>query len=176
MTCPNCYSAQIEVREVRICNNGTRRRRHECLACSHRWTSWDGPRPIRGYSPNGRRKPAQGKRGKLTPAEIKRVLTQLDLNNKQLAAELGCSCETIRQVRAGMLYASIHPELLRPKAKRPAPPPVDGPTCLGCVHWKGSRCSFDFPDPVMEGITFAADCDLYEMSQSISRACPSSVQ
>jgi hypothetical protein len=180
MDCPGCSSSHTAVIESRLCTtNGTRRRRHSCQDCGHRWTSWEGDKPPPGNTGSthtNRRKPARNGRAKLTPEQVKQALTRLDLNNTQLGQELGCSRETIRQVRAGLVYRNDHPELLRPNEDRRSRPPMDGPTCLECAHWKSSRCSFDFPDPLLEGITFAADCDLYEVSQSISRACPTSVQ
>ena len=35
------------VLEVRSCKNGSRRRRHFCKNCGHRWTIYDGEKPTR---------------------------------------------------------------------------------------------------------------------------------
>jgi hypothetical protein len=103
---------------------------------------------------------------------VRQILTQDELNNVEISQLVGCSRETVRQIRAGLIYRVVHPELLRPGANRDMPPLIiDGLNCYDCVNWAGSRCNFGFPDPLIEGLTFAADCDLYEsVSQSISLA------
>jgi hypothetical protein len=173
--CPTCASDYTKIVESRLCTNGTRRRRHRCDNCRHIWTTWDGPRPPRGGI--GTRNPPQYQRSwkcKLSTEQVRYALVSIDLSNAQVARELDCSTETIRQIRNGTIYRYEHPELLRTKATAKSPPPAplpDGPNCLECTHWKGAECGFGFPDPVLEGVTFAADCDLYErVSQSISRA------
>jgi len=178
MSCPICGSARIEVCEVRICINGTRRRRMGCVDCAHRWTTWDGPMPPRAGAGLQRRPKATGKKRRLlTDEQVRQVLIRRDLNNSEAGRLIGCLAETARQIRAGMIYRMVHPELLRPKSPADAPPPtVDGPSCHECSNWTGAQCGFGFPDPLVEGLTFAADCDLYEVSQSMSRACPISVQ
>jgi hypothetical protein len=178
MTCPTCGSARIEVCEVSLCVNGTRRRRMGCVDCKHRWTTWDGPKPPPGGV--GLRRPPSAttkKRGALTDEQVRQALIRRDLNNAEAARVIGCSAESVRQIRAGLVYRQVHPELLRPNAAADAPPPtVSGPSCHECVNWTGARCGFGFPDPLLEGLGFASDCDLYEVSQSMSLACPTSVQ
>lgn len=171
MSCPKCASAQTELCESRLCVNGTRRRRHQCKACGHRWTSWDGPRPT-PHDVNRKRRTTPGPRVRpnLTPDEVRFALVNLDLNNRQVADQLGCSRETVRQLRCGLLYVKVHPELPRPKSPKPKAQ-ATGPSCDRCASWKDDRCGFGFPDPVQEGLTFAADCGLYEeVSQSMSLA------
>ena len=166
--------------EVRVCVNGTRRRRLGCMDCGHRWTTWDGPRPPRGGI--SLRKPPSAptakRQGSLTDEQVRQVLIRTDVDNTEASRWLGCSPELVRQIRAGMLYRTVHPQLVRPNARADAPPPtVDGPSCHECSNWAGVRCGFGFPDPQLEGLGFAADCDLYErVSQSISRDCPTSDQ
>lgn len=171
MNCPKCNSAQTELCESRLCVNGTRRRRHQCKDCGHRWTSWDGPRPtLHDVNRKRRTSPPAKARPRLTPEEVRFALVRLDLNNRQAADQLGCSRETVRQVRCGLLYVTVHPELPRPKSP-PNRTPMAGPTCEQCKSWTGAACGFGFPDPVLEGLTFAADCGLYEeVSQSMSLA------
>jgi DNA-binding CsgD family transcriptional regulator len=170
MSCPKCDSARTKVRETRTLINGTQRRRVHCHDCGHRWTIWDGPNPTRQECAKNRRPaPKRKTRPNLTPDQVRRVLISSDLNNRQLADELGCSHETVRQIRNGKLYSKVHPELLRPKAEQRILT-TDGPSCDKCSNWTDGRCSFGFPDPLLEGLLFATDCDLYEVIQSISRA------
>ena len=111
------------------------------------------------------------KRGALTDEQVRQALIRRDLNNSEAGRLIGCSAETVRQIRAGIVHRMVHPSLLRPNAPADAPPPiVSGPSCYECVNWTGARCRFEFPDPLLEGLGFAADCDLYEVSQSMSRA------
>lgn len=174
MDCPECHGTSSKVIETKVLTNGTRRRRYRCLACEHRWTEWTGERPPRGGVGTTHRR---GKRkGRLTTAQIRLVLTRRDLNNRQVGELIGCSYECVRQIRAGIIYGHVLPDLIRPNAKdqRLA---ADGPSCLKCAEFPNGECSYGFPDPLEEGLTFAADCELYApVSQSISRACPSSVQ
>jgi hypothetical protein len=163
MNCTKCNSALQRVAEVRKLGNGTRRRRIECMNCGYRWTEWDGPKP----DASERAMPMvvrQRKRPALTDEEVRLTLTRPDLNNKDLARLLGCSAETVRQIRCGMLYKSVMPDLVRPKGPR-WKPVSDGPMCDNCSHWLGNKCSFAFPDPVQEGLAFAADCHLYTSNQ-----------
>jgi transposase-like protein len=160
MDCPKCNGTHIKVLETNLCPNGTRRRRYRCLTCEHRWTVWTGERPPKGKRPV-----------RLTADQIRFALTRTDLNNRQVAEVIGCSTELVRQIRAGLVYRMVHPELLRPNAPADAPPPiVSGSSCHECVNWTGASCGFGWTDPLLEGLGFAADCDLYEVSQSMSLA------
>jgi hypothetical protein len=118
------------------------------------------------------------KRGALTDEQVRQALIRTDLNNVEAGRLIGCSAESVRQIRAGLVYKMLYPELQRVGAPAGTPPPtVEGPNCYECAHWTGAVCGFGFPDPLLEGPCFAADCDLYErVSQSMSRACPTSVQ
>lgn len=159
MDCPTCNGTHTKVIETHRCTNGTRRRRYRCFDCEHRWSIWDGDRPPKGGI-GPRRRPIGKRAGRLTPDQIRLALTRADLNNKQASQLLNCSAETVRQIRCGMIYGSIFPNLIRPKAiaQKPA---SDGPNCLDCQQWSDGRCSFGFPDPQLEGLTFAADCSTF---------------
>ena len=159
MDCPTCSSTAVKVIETRICTNGTRRRRYRCLACDNRWSVWDGDRPIKGGT--GLQRPLGKRKDRLTPEHIRLALTKTWLNNRQIAAIIDCSAEAVRQIRCGMIHGAILPDLIRPKAERQQPA-TDGPNCLNCQEWRDGRCSFSFPDPLLEGLTFAAECNLYE--------------
>lgn len=156
MSCPECGSARRAVRESRRCVNDTQRRRIECLDCQHRWTEWSGERAPRGVT-RGRRTRAGGRLGE---DEVRLVLTRLDLNNREASELLGCSSEMVRQIRTGLLYRNVLPQLIRPKEGRPQLT-LAGPRCDQCEHWTGERCSWGFPDPLLEGWGFAVDCELY---------------
>lgn len=179
MNCPDCSSGHTEILESRLCHNGSRRRRHECQTCGSRWTTWEGERPAKGSTGKPRKRTTRAKRGPLTPEQVRRVLlAPKDVNNAELARELGVGRETIRQIRLGMIYAHVHPEIARLGAPVEVPPAEDGPSCYGCVHWR-EGCTFGFPDWREIGPAFAAECHLYAAcprTQSISLACPSSVQ
>jgi hypothetical protein len=108
------------------------------------------------------------RRGPLNADQVREALVNRELNNVEMAQKLECSAESVRQIRAGLVYRTLHPELLRYKAKADVPPPVvDGPSCLDCSSWHGTRCGFDFPDPLLEGPGFAADCDLYQSDRQV---------
>lgn len=172
MDCPSCDATHTRVLEVRPCANGTKRRRYCCLSCDYRWTVWDGDRPMKGGRPGHR----QSIRTQPSIDDIRLVLTRRDLNNKQAGNIIGRSAECVRQIRCGKSRASTLPDLIRFNATDQQPA-SDGPNCLECKEWRNGRCSFGFPDPLVEGLTFAADCDLYVLrSQSISLACPISDQ
>lgn len=170
MSCPNCDSTKVAVRESRRCFNGTRRRRMECSDCGNRWTDWDGPKPDHRQQP--RAKGRQG--GRFTADQIRDILlAPRTATHAELGRRFGITGEYVRHIRIGIAYSHVHPEIAR--WGKPAPRAA-GKSCYRCCHWQGEECGFGFPDPGVEGPSFAADCDLYEVSQSISRACPTSVQ
>ena len=50
----------------------------------------------------------------LTPDQVREVLLRFDLNNTDMAKELGgCSREAVRQVRQGISYRNVCPEIPR---------------------------------------------------------------
>lgn len=161
MDCPDCSSGHTEIIESRLCTNGTRRRRHACLTCGKRWTTWDGDRPEPAQACRARRRtPTRKNRPPLDEHQVRRVLLAgRDVSNAQLARELDVSRETIRQIRLGMVYAKVCPEIARQAAAAP-PPVVEGPSCYSCGHWRDG-CTFGFPDWQDIGPTFAAECHLY---------------
>lgn len=156
MNCSSCHSSCTKVIESRLCINGTRRRRHHCLNCGHRWTSWDGPRPdpSEHMTPLIRRRMQMPKR--LTDDEVRMILERRNISARRLANDLGRSAEAICQVRAGISYRNVLPEIPRWGARKSM-----RASCHACVHWR-SRCVMGFPDPEEEGPGFAADCSLFE--------------
>lgn len=159
----NCLKcgARGRVIESRIALNGTRRQRLHCPACKFRWTVWLGPKPPQGRVPHavGRTK----LKPLLTEEQIRLVLTS-PLSARKLARELNRTPESIFCIRRGQSYRHVAPELPRSLKK------TEGPSCYQCLHWSERQCQIGFPDPVLEGPGFAADCNLYEASQSMSRS------
>ena len=162
--CPSCSSTNTKTIESRPIRAGARRRRHCCNSCDHRWTSYADaqgnsiapPPPVVPRAPQ----PPRPHQLRFSEADVRLILQSPDRTLNSLAAELGCSRETVRQVRRGLSYIDVHPELPRQGA-RPAPPPAGAPSCLRCNHWQNDDCGIGFPDPLEEGPGFAADCDLY---------------
>jgi hypothetical protein len=53
-----------------------------------------------------------------------------------------------------------HESIVKPTLALPAPAP-GVLTCLSCQHWTDDRCGMGFPDPELEGVGFAADCETF---------------
>lgn len=154
---PNCAHNNNYVIETRPRSDGAVRRRYECRDCGKRWTVIrEGERP-----PRQPRKPvSRGVGRKLTLQQVHQVLTDLKTPSVALAAELGVSRQLIQQIRSGAVWGQVFPELPRIGNLR---------SCLRCRHWSTGECAIGFPDPLEEGLGFAADCDFYEMRQPQSR-------
>lgn len=93
-------------------------------------------------------------RRKLTLEQVHRVLTEVQTQSKPLAAELGVSRQCIELIRAGATWSDAFPELPRNVKRR---------SCLKCKHWDTKECAIGFPDPMEEGLSFAEDCEFYEV-------------
>ena len=149
--CPECSHPHTSTIDVDRHPSGTIRRRHECRACRHRWTHYEGAPPgRRGGWPAGQ--PWAGAK-RLTAAEVEAILLSPP-PTRQLAEQTGRSRWAITQVRTGRTYARVCPDLPRRQA---------GISCLQCCHWSG-RCGMGFPDPVEEGLGFAAECEMFSQS------------
>lgn len=148
--CPSCNSDATKVIESRKTINGSQRRRHKCQACDFRWTTHDGVAPghAGGYPP------------KITPDQVRMILLSTEPLSV-LALRIGCARETVRQVRANITHRHVHPEIQRQGQPQVAPVVADGLSCYQCQHW-ADRCTFGYPDPVVEGPSFASDCSMYE--------------
>lgn len=159
--CPACSSDDTCVIESRITAAGNRRRRHECNACHHRWTTL-----LHGVAPP---RPSQLEKTKLTATQIRAIL--LDKRpHRTVAREFDRSYEAIRQIRFGAIHAHIHPEISR--WEQPIVPVVSDASCYKCQHW-AQRCTFDYPDPLEEGPGFANDCAMYEPTDADDHDHPS---
>lgn len=149
---PVCLHSNSYVLETKTRVDGSVRRRYECRHCRERWTVIrHGEKPGRAPLPPIARKLA---RRKLTLEQVYRVLTEVQTQNKELAAELGVSHQCIQQIRSGATWSHVFPELPRNVKRR---------SCLKCKHWRSEECAIGFPDPMEEGPSFAADCDFYEV-------------
>lgn len=184
--CPECGCPAV-VLESKTARRGTaRRRRYACQGplCGHRWTEWstrageplEGPPPeVEKHRPRRRRPDCRA----LTDRQVRLILMSPTRSLRSLADQLLVSRESVRKVRLGEFYADVLPELPRQRPGRRAevvPVSMEGPSCWRCSSWVDGACREGFPDPLEEGPGFAADCDLYDVSQSINLACPSSDQ
>ena len=144
--CPACHNPG-SVLETRRCSNGTRRRRHECQTCRHRWTSHDGEPP--GHR-GGRRLGSRNVRSPLSPAEVEAILRSGD-SIRRLARHLGRSRPAVAAVLEGRTHADLYPELPRRQSQ----------SCYNCQHCTSNRCTLDFPDFRDEGPSAATYCNSY---------------
>lgn len=107
----------------------------------------------------------------LNPDQVRQILLTYHLTNADMARELGCcSREAVRQIRQGLRYCDVAPEIPRWPRQRHRAPTTEH-DCRLCQHWRGG-CDLDFPDPREEGMGFAAECCCYspERSQAMSAA------
>lgn len=95
---------------------------------------------------------------KLTAHEIKQILTSQG-SIRSIAKQIGRPHATVSNVLHGRTHIHVHPEL--PRRIRNT-----GLTCLNCLQWAGRRCKLDFPDPIEEGPSFAAECNSYKAAKS----------
>ena len=157
-SCPECGCSAFMSDSART-STGRRRRFHcRSLVCGYRWSEWNGKRPAPPPPPElsaAEREILAVREPRLTEAQVRLVLTRLDISAHRLAKLLGRSRQAICQVRTGGSYATVAPELPRlevGQARR---------SCLLCKEWTGSRCRQGWPDPIEEGPEFARDCDDY---------------
>ena len=144
-----CAHNNKRILESRPRADGVIRRRHVCLDCGERWTTFGPDRK----EPHPKRR--SGKiRSKLTLEQVRRALTDQATSSVKMAAEMGVSRQAIDQIRNGISWSSTFPELPRRHLWR---------DCSQCCHWEGTECAMGFPDPLEEGTRFAADCDLYKV-------------
>lgn len=147
-----CSHGNGYVLETKTRIDGSVRRRFECRDCGNRWTIIsEGEKPGRAPLPPIARNVA---RRKLTLEQVHRVLTETEATQKAMAAELGVSRQCIQLIRCGATWPDAFPELPRNVKRR---------SCVKCKHWRSGGCAIGFPDPLEEGLSFAADCDFYEM-------------
>ena len=100
----------------------------------------------------------------MTPEDVKLILTD-PRPGTELAKELGVTHQSVNQVRVGMTYRQLWPELKRhipaPRPRRRRAPVTDkAPAidCRNCAHWWHGRCDLDVPEA---GDDFAAECSYF---------------
>lgn len=152
--CSECLGPARVINSDR-CSNGSIRRRHECKACSIRWTTYQGPRPARlGGMPRGHRFTFQ----RLKPEQVRQVLLHTG-SIRAIAAEIGCSRATIHAILTGRTHGHQFTDL--PRRKVPG-----SRSCRQCDHWRGRRCGFGHKDPESTGPGFANDCSTFVLRES----------
>jgi transposase-like protein len=139
--------------------------RFRCSKCARSWT----------IDESGVARPRQ------TPLSDEAVLYILtaDESQVQIALNVNRSTSLVSNVRRGLSYRDIHPDVPRnkpwgvcakasrkPKAQslKAKEPKIPSITCVKCIHYLGSfdkPCGLGHPDPVEEGLRFAADCSTY---------------
>ena len=109
----------------------------------------------------------------LSDEAILYILTA-DESQVQIAQSVDRSTSLVGNVRRGFSYRNVHPDVPRNKpwgrsARTPQKPKTQKQkmpsiTCIKCIHYLGSfekPCGLGHPDPVEEGLKFAADCSTY---------------
>ena len=90
---------------------------------------------------------------KLKPSDVLYVLTSTD-SSVQLSKELKVSRQCINQIRLGITYKNIAPEIIR-KTKA-------GKQCNSCAHWSEEQgCSLGVPEARTDPF-FAQECNYFE--------------
>jgi hypothetical protein len=140
LACPECSSERIDLVTSRATITGGKRRRWRCLDCRQRWTTYEGEQPAR--------LPRRG----LSPEQVRRVLLSTG-SDSEVGRQFGLSHTAIANLRLGRTYAELWPELPRRSPAR---------SCRACRHWRSDHCNMGFPDPIEEGVKFAAECELFE--------------
>ena len=76
-----------------------------------------------------------------------------------VAQSLGLSRHTVREVRYGLQWAEVLPELPR------LDPATRGATCYQCCHWEASddrgACGLGLPEAATDGHQYARGCGAY---------------
>lgn len=164
MNCPECGSADCRATETRQRPDNSVRRRRECIKCGHRWSTLERtysrlPHPQKGQPVE--RLHVNRKR-KLTDEQALAIF-YADMSKTtvtKLAKAYGVSHQVVSQIRGGKTYTNLIAQAAGLQL------------CSNCIHWasSGCYCTMGFPDPELEGPTFAADCTLYEArTQETSR-------
>lgn len=88
---------------------------------------------------------------RLSPDQVRTILLSCD-SGTQLAKRLGLHKETIYQVRRGLHYGHLFPELPRSSAA----------SCTQCCHWSDrGHCGLGFPDALSAGARYAQICSAF---------------
>jgi transcriptional regulator with XRE-family HTH domain len=103
----------------------------------------------------------------LTESNVVEILQSVETNS-QLAARFGVSRQAISQIRNGINWVNVAPELpripIRVKESVRKDYLAKRPNCQNCLEWNGHECSYGFPEAIDEPF-FAVGCDLYRGNQ-----------
>lgn len=91
---------------------------------------------------------------KLSLSDVTYILLSSD-SNVNLARELKVSKQCISQVRLGLTYKHIAPNIRRKNSVRRA--------CSTCNHWKHGACDLDVPES-KEDPFYADECNYFDTS------------
>jgi len=140
--------------------------RFRCKCCGYRWNVYYDKKLKREVVPTHKsdNKPLETR--KLTPEEVKLILTD-KRDNVKLARLLGVVPQSVSQIRTGRAYKDLWPELPRRAAQVKAlgsVPTIRSTkiTCRDCAHWWQKRCSLEVPEA---GGTFAIECSFYQVDE-----------
>lgn len=146
--CKHCGSTNTRAFGDYKYSNGVDAKRVFCKDCGRRSRV-----PIGGEAP-----PLY--RYKFDDRTFMRILRP-DVSFTALAKELGCSTTLVQLINWGKVHADRMPDVKR-MGTNPLPVVIpDGPSCWHCSEWRETRCAMGFPDPEVEGPSFAKDCALY---------------
>jgi DNA-directed RNA polymerase subunit M/transcription elongation factor TFIIS len=142
--CPVCDSADTVALDSRRLSDGLRRRvRRSCRACSHRWNLVV---PIKDAAL------ACEACGSLSAAVLESRTTQGGRRRRRQECRDCGHRWTVWLLSDGSVSGAAHRQ--SPQSPRRS--------CLDCDRWRGDEaahpCWFRFPDPIEEGLSFAADC------------------
>jgi hypothetical protein len=143
--CPKCTDGVLII--VRsYARNFRRHRLMGCKSCDFReWRPDDDISNTRSQRPR-----------RFDDATIKEIRAlKGHYGRRILAQRYKCSEELIRAIWAGQIYRDLLPDGFR------APPKPGDPNCEHCLHWAADACGMGFPDPDVEGPSFARDCSVF---------------
>lgn len=91
---------------------------------------------------------------------VRNILSRSPLEtHAEIARRFQCNRETVRDVRFGLQWADILPDLPR------LDPATSGATCYLCRQWQqakgGNSCSLGIPEAAIDGPLYARGCGAY---------------
>jgi DNA-directed RNA polymerase subunit M/transcription elongation factor TFIIS len=155
--CPSCGSADTVALDSRRLSDGLRRRvRRSCRACSTRWTL------VVPIKDPGRACEACHS---LSASVLESRVTKGDRRRvRQKCRDCGHRWTVWILADGSVSNAAQRQSTQRPRL-----------TCLDCDRWQGETadhpCWFRFPDPIEEGIGFAADCLQFRQREELQQPC-----
>jgi hypothetical protein len=96
---------------------------------------------------------------------VYRILTET-CNNSEMARRVGTTRQTVQQIRTGKSYSNLFPEIPRNTG-------TGNMSCYKCYHRRKNvseedpnPCSFRFPEPLIVGVFYARECNLFQPSSA----------